>query len=120
MISFRQIKRETPMGPAMYYSRRDLICRLGGAAGLAVLAARTADAQGQASQAPRTGPPSVVSNPPRDFTPGAQPVTYPDPDILTIDPSFNTLRLGNTPIQRLWTGGLWCEGPAWGGQGGYL
>jgi gluconolactonase len=47
-------------------------------------------------------------------------VTYPDPDIVTIDPSFMPLRLGNTPIQRLWTGGLWCEGPAWCGQGRYL
>ena len=47
-------------------------------------------------------------------------MTYPDPDIVTIDPSFTALRLGNTPIQRLWTGGLWCEGPAWCGQGRYL
>ena len=47
-------------------------------------------------------------------------MTYPDPDIITIDPSFNALRVGNTPIQRLWTGGMWCEGPAWNGQGQYL
>jgi gluconolactonase len=62
----------------------------------------------------------VISNPPRDFSPGAAPVTYPDPDLITIDPAFNSLRLGNTPIQRLWTGGLWMEGPAWSGQGRYL
>jgi gluconolactonase len=62
----------------------------------------------------------VISTPPRDYTPGAPPVTYPDPDIITIDPSFNALRSGNTPIQRLWTGGYWCEGPAWSGQGRYL
>ena len=65
----------------------------------------------------RRDPPSVISNPPRDFS---EPVTYPDPDIITIDPSFNALRVGNTPIQRLWTGGMWCEGPAWNGQGQYL
>ena len=47
-------------------------------------------------------------------------MTYPDPDIITLDPSFNALRVGNTPIQRLWTGGMWCEGPAWNGQGQYL
>jgi len=69
---------------------------------------------------PRSSPPSVISNPPRDFSPGAAPVTYPDPDLITIDPAFNSLRLGNTPIQRLWTGGLWMEGPAWCGQGRYL
>ena len=65
----------------------------------------------------KADPPSVISNPPRDFS---QPVTYPDPDIITHDPSFNALRVGNTPIQRLWTGGMWCEGPAWNGQGQYL
>src|SRR4029079_4022783 len=66
--------------------------------------------------APRT-PPSVISSPPRDFT---QPVTYPDPDVITIDPAFNALRLGNTPLERLWTGALWMEGPAWCSQGRYL
>jgi gluconolactonase len=30
------------------------------------------------------------------------------------------LRIGNTPIQRLWTGALWSEGPAWSSQGRYL
>jgi gluconolactonase len=59
----------------------------------------------------------VISNPPRDFS---RPVTYPDPDIIAIDSAFNSLRVGNTPIQRLWTGGMWCEGPAWNGQGQYL
>jgi len=47
-------------------------------------------------------------------------VTYPDPDIITIDPSFGALRLGNTAIQRLWTGAYWSEGPAWSSQGRYL
>ncbi len=61
-----------------------------------------------------------MSNPPRDFSPGASPVTYPDPDLITVDPAFNALRIGNTPIQRLWTGALWSEGPAWSSQGRYL
>jgi gluconolactonase len=100
-------------------SRREVIHRLGAAAGVAAFVPRAAGAQAPAVAA-RGNPPTVISNPPRDFTPGAQPVTYPDPDIITIDPSFNTLRLGNTPIQRLWTGGLWCEGPAWCSQGRYL
>ena len=91
----------------MRSSRRDVLCQFGVAAGAAALSSRVLHGQAQAPTAPaaRIGPPSVVSNPPRDFSPGAPPVTYPDPDIITIDPSFNALRLlGNTSIQRLWTG----------------
>src|SRR5262245_32200763 len=65
-------------------------------------------------------PRSVITNPQRDYTPGAPPVTYVDPDVITVDPAFNGLRQGNTPILRLWTGALWSEGPAWSGQGRYL
>jgi gluconolactonase len=101
-------------------SRRDVLGKLGSAAAVVAFAPRTAGAQGAPAQAPRPNPPTVISNPPRDFTPGAQPVTYPDPDIITIDNSFNSLRLGNTPIQRLWTGAYWSEGPAWSSQGRYL
>ena len=56
----------------------------------------------------------------RDFGPGAQPVRYPDPDIVVLDDRFNKYKLGNTPIQRLHTGTLWAEGPAWNGVGRYL
>jgi len=45
---------------------------------------------------------------------------YPDPDIITLAPRFRQLTIWNTPIQRLWTGGLWTEGPAWSGVGRYL
>jgi gluconolactonase len=102
-------------------SRREVITKIGAAAGVAAFAPRvTAQGQQKPATVPaasKSDPPSVISNPPRDFS---QPVTYPDPDILTYDPSFNALRVGNTPIQRLWTGGMWCEGPAWNGQGQYL
>lgn len=108
------------------HSRRHLIQGLGAAA-MAAFVPRRGSADARKPQTPqtppapaRTSPPSVISNPPRDFTPGAQPVTYPDPDVITIDPAFNSLRLGNTPIQRLWTGGYWSEGPAWCSQGRYL
>jgi gluconolactonase len=109
----------------MRMTRRDLAFRIGAAAGIAAIAPRLTAAQAQAPAPPspgagRTSPPSVVTTPPRDFTPGAQPVTYPDPDVITIDPAFNALRVGNTPLQRLWTGALWMEGPAWCGQGRYL
>jgi gluconolactonase len=94
-------------------SRRVVIKSMS-AAGAAVLAPSWLAAQTAAE------PPSTVSNPPRDFSPGAAPVTYPDPDLVTVDPAFNGLRIGNTPIQRLWTGALWSEGPAWSSQGRYL
>src|SRR6187431_641188 len=105
--------RSTKTREGRMLSRREALIRIGSAAGVAALTPRRAAAQGAA----KPEPPSVVSNPPRDF---ASPVTYPDPDIITHDPSFNAIRLGNTPIQRLWTGGMWCEGPAWNGQGQYL
>src|SRR5437762_1952481 len=67
------------------------------------------------------GPPSTVTNPPRDFGPNAPPTTYfTDPDIVTVDPIFGNLIQRNSAITRLWTGGLWCEGPAWSAQGRYL
>ena len=66
-------------------------------------------------------PPSTITTPPRDFGPGGAPTTYfTDPDVLTVEPAFNGLRQPNAPIQRLWTGALWSEGPAWSGQGRYL
>lgn len=58
----------------------------------------------------------------RDYGPGAQPVRYPDPDIVALDPRFKKYALGNTPIQRLYHSDqmLWAEGPAWNGVGRYL
>ena len=55
----------------------------------------------------------------RNFGPGAEPVRYPDPDIVVLDKRFKA-KLGNTPIQRLHQGTLWAEGPAWSGVGRYL
>jgi gluconolactonase len=56
----------------------------------------------------------------REFGPGAAPVRYPDPDIVALDPRFSRYTLGNTPIQRIHTGNLWAEGPAWSGVGRFL
>src|SRR5436853_4730165 len=96
-------------------SRRDLITA-GAVAGVVALTPRAARAQPKPAE-----PPSVITTPPRDFGPNAPPnVYFVDPDVLTIDPLFNRYRQGNTPIQRLWTGALWSEGPAWSGQGRYL
>ncbi|GBD37621.1 Gluconolactonase [bacterium HR36] len=56
----------------------------------------------------------------RDYGPNAPPVRYPDPDIVVLDKRFAKYKIGNTPIQRLYTGTLWAEGPAWNGVGKYL
>lgn len=56
----------------------------------------------------------------RDYGPDAEPVRYPDPDILVLDPRFEKYKLGNTPIQRIHHGNLWAEGPAWNAVGKYL
>lgn len=56
----------------------------------------------------------------RWYGPGAPPVRYPDPDIISLDKRFDKYKIGNTPIQRLHTGMLWAEGPAWNGVGKYL
>ncbi|MBI3856836.1 MAG: SMP-30/gluconolactonase/LRE family protein, partial [Planctomycetes bacterium] len=105
--------------PQNSLSRRALIKGVGALAGVAALAPSTAT-----SQDPPAGPvapPTTVSKPPRDFSPGGAPTTYfTDPDILTVDPLFNSLVQPNTPIMRLWTGALWMEGPAWNAQGRYL
>ena len=55
----------------------------------------------------------------RNFGHGAQPVRYPDPDIIALDPRFKA-KLGNAAIRRHYTGTLWAEGPAWNGIGRYL
>lgn len=56
----------------------------------------------------------------RDFSKNAAPVRYPDPDIIVLDKRFRKYMLGNTPIQRVHTGTMWAEGPAWNGVGRYL
>ncbi len=63
--------------------------------------------------------PSIPPYEPRDWS-GQQPVRYPDPDIIALDPRFRSYILFNTPIARLYTGTLWAEGPAWNGVGRYL
>ena len=51
----------------------------------------------------------------------ADPVRYPHPGLVTLDPSFTGF-LGNTPISRIYTNPnmYWAEGPAWNGVGNYL
>ena len=97
-------------------SRRRALKTLGAAAGAAFVVAELG-----AQEAQRQAPPSVITNPPRDFGPDAPPTTYfRDPDIVTVDPAFDGLVQPNSAIRRLWTGGLWLEGPAWSGVGSFL
>ena len=99
-------------------SRRTLMTAMATTIGALAVIPRRAAAQAPAAPA---NPPSTVTTPPRDFGPNAPPnVYFTDPDVLTIDASFNALRQANAPIQRLWTGALWSEGPAWNAQGRYL
>lgn len=63
--------------------------------------------------------PSALAETKRDWS-GKQPIRYPDPDIIVLDKRFAKYKIGNTAIQRLATGFLWAEGPAWSGEGNYL
>src|SRR5215207_11759851 len=78
-------------------------------------------ATSSAALAQPVAPPTTITNPPRDFGPGGAPTTYfRDPDVLSVDPSFDGYAQPNSAIQRLWTGALWSEGPAWNAEGRYL
>ena len=99
-------------------SRRHFVHALGACAGTLAIGTGAAHAQAPAGPA---APPSTVTTPPRDFSPRGAPNTYFwDPDVIAVDPSFDGLAQPNAPIQRLWTGALWSEGPAWNAQGRYL
>jgi gluconolactonase len=65
--------------------------------------------------------PSPISPIPssRDFN-RQDPIQYPDPDIIALDPRFRRYIVGNTAIRRLYFGTQWAEGPAWNGVGRYL
>ena len=83
-------------------SRRSALRLLGTAAGAVAAVPALSLAQGPVA------PATVISNPPRDFGPNGTLTTYfSDPDILTIDPRFDSLIQPNAAIKRLWTGALW-------------
>lgn len=83
-------------------------------AALAVAAAGRTAAQQPPAQTPISPVPT-----PRDWS-RQDPVQYPDPDIVALDPRFRRYIVGNTVIRRLHFGTLWAEGPAWNGVGRYL
>jgi gluconolactonase len=69
-----------------------------------------------AAQTPQT--PGISVPAPRDYARN-EPLSYPDPDIITFDNRFRRY-IVNSSIRRLYTGTLWAEGPAWSGVGRYL
>lgn len=71
---------------------------------LAAAAAVTAAAAGSAMGADKWGRD-------RDWT-GNVPVSYPEPAWEIMDKKFGG-RQGNAKLERLWTGGLWLEGPVY-------
>jgi len=122
MGNLSKVASERPASDPL--TRRAAIRSIGTIAGVAVFApqvlAQQPPAAAPAPTAAQTTAPNVISNPPRHFSPGAKPISNPDPDVITIDPAFGPLRVNNTGIHRLYTGGMWFEGPAWCGQGRYL
>jgi gluconolactonase len=71
------------------------------------------------AQAPNPRPQVSPVPTPRDWS-KLEPLQYPDPDIVALDPRFRRYIVGNTSIKRLHIGTLWAEGPAWNGVGRYL
>jgi gluconolactonase len=55
-------------------------------------------------------------------SPGAESITarYPNPDVITVEQRFGGYTVRNTPVERIYQGTLWAEGPAWNGVGRYL
>ena len=76
--------------------------------------AAAASARVEAQQPPVSPLPT-----PRDWS-RQDPLQYPDPDVIALDPRFRRYIVGNTVIRRLHFGTLWAEGPAWNGVGRYL
>lgn len=97
-------------------SRRQALSTIGaGTAGLAFAATAAAQTEGPVA------PLSTVTTPRREFGPDAPPnVYFWDPDVIAADPAFNGIMQPNAPVERLWTGALWAEGPAWNSVGKFL
>ena len=91
--------------------RRQLMTAIAGAALLPFI--------GSAARAQPAPTPVTSTATARDWS-GQNPLRYPDPDIITLDPRFRRCVQFNAPLQRLYTGTLWAEGPAWNGVGHYL
>ncbi|MEY4641589.1 MAG: Gluconolactonase precursor [Pseudomonadota bacterium] len=100
--------------PGAQRSRRALLATIAGAAVLPLVPKSLL-----AQPTPAVAGPIAPDATPRDWS-GQTPVRYPDPDVIALDPVFRRCMQFNAPLQRLHTGTLWAEGPAWNGVGRYL
>src|SRR5712691_10834791 len=58
---------------------------------------------------------TVAAAPPA-FAAWEESTRYPDPRIITLDPSFARYRVVQASVERLYTGARWSEGPVWMGD----
>ncbi|HEY8292471.1 MAG TPA: hypothetical protein VIG44_08280, partial [Thermomicrobiales bacterium] len=65
----------------------NLASALGGPPAAPQASAATLQIKAQDAPPGQGTPPSVITNPPRQWGPDAPPTIYPDPDIITVDPS---------------------------------
>src|SRR5687768_10653309 len=71
-----------------------------------------------AAAAAALAPPMLAQS--QRFAIGPEPIRYPSTVWKVLDDRFRKYMIGNTPLVREWTGGLWAEGPAWHGVGRYV
>jgi gluconolactonase len=45
-----------------------------------------------------------------------EPICYPDPRVISLDPRFDKYRVFSAAIERIWTGSRWAEGPVYFGD----
>jgi gluconolactonase len=100
-------------------NRRTLLGAAAATAAAALAPSASADEPKPATPRPAMQPQPVLPLRDRDWS-GNRPVRYPDPDIIVLDKRFAKYKIGNTSIQRLFTGMLWAEGTAWCAGGKYL
>jgi gluconolactonase len=93
----------------MTWSRRSFLATALGSTAAIRAAAQAPAQQPQVSPVPTT----------REWS-RPEPIAYPDPDIIALDPRFRRYIVFNTSIKRLHIGTDWAEGPAWNGVGRYL
>jgi len=77
------------------------------ATSIGALAATAAVAQGS--------DPAGTTPPPRDWNDPSTAI-YPDPAFEIFDPRFAKYSGGTAGLRRIWTGGIWTEGPVWFGD----
>src|SRR5688572_4039015 len=53
----------------------------------------------------------------RDFN---EPQRYPDAAWKVLDDRFKKYMIGNAPLERIYVGSKWAEGPAWNAVGRYV